>query len=498
MVAQVSTVSFQGVEVVTVKAQVQICAGVPAFAIVGLPDKSVAESRERIRGALESIGLSMPARHITVNLSPAAVQKEGTHYDLPVVLALLEIMGIIDPGTLEGYYALGELNLDASIQPVPGVMPAAMTALKEGKSLICPYDSATEATWLEGLDVVAAPGILSLLNFFKGQQVLDPPKARIIKKKESSMDFQDIKGQQTSKRVLEIAAAGGHNVLMTGPPGSGKSMMAERLSTILPPMTPEEALELSMIYSVAGLLSGGTLMSDRPFRAPHHSASLPALVGGGIRAKPGEITLAHRGVLFLDELPEFARNTLESLRQPLEAKKVVVSRANAHYTYPASFQLIAAMNPCPCGYLGDEGRQCMRAPRCGQLYLEKLSGPFLDRMDLFVDVQALPFQELAQAPKGESSQTILSRVLQAHAFQSAQGRKELNRDLPASSMQSTCPLDKEAENLLLHAAEKWHLSARSCHRIMRVARTIADLGSCITIKSAHMAEALSYRLRTAF
>ena len=496
MVSKVKTVAFQGIDVLKVDVQVQITHGLVAFPIVGLADKAVAESKERIRGAIQAIGLSIPGRRITVNLAPAAVQKEGSHYDLPVALGLLEVMGILPPDLLGDYYVLGELGLDGSIQPVPGVLPAAITALREGKSLICPYASATEATWVEGLHVVAVPSLLALLNFFKGHQVLDPPRVSLAPLKKKTVDLQDIRGQAIAKRVLEITAAGGHNLLMSGPPGAGKSMLAERLITLLPPLRPEEALELSMIYSVSGLLKEGRLLSERPFRAPHHSASLPALVGGGMRAKPGEVTLAHHGVLFLDELPEFSRHTLESLRQPLEARRVVVARVNGHHTYPAKFQLIAAMNPCPCGYLGDPKRTCAKAPRCGKTYLEKLSGPLLDRIDLHVDVGAVTFGGHDGGKVGESSATVLERVMAARQRQYERLHPlgiSTNSDIPASLLEEICHLSMDARGLLEGAAEKWRLSLRSCHRILRVARTIGDLARDHTVSTPHMQEALSYR-----
>ncbi len=495
MAARVASVAFQGIDVLKIDVQVQITSGVVAFPMVGLPDKAVAESKERIRGALQAIGLSLPSRRITVNLAPAAVQKEGSHYDLPIALAILGVMGILPQDVLDDYYVLGELGLDGSIQPVPGVLPAAMTAFKDGKSLICPYASAREATWVDGLHVVAVPDLMTLLNFFKGHQVLDPPHATLPSFKKNTLDLQDIRGQSIPKRALEIAAAGGHNMIMSGPPGSGKSMLAERLMTILPSLTAEEALELSMIYSVAGLLSDGGLLSQRPFRSPHHSASLPALVGGGMRAKPGEVTLAHHGVLFLDELPEFARHTLEALRQPLEARKVVVARVNGHHTYPAKFQLIGAMNPCPCGYLGDPARTCIKAPRCGKFYLDRLSGPLLDRVDLHVEVGAVSFGDNTGV-LGESSAAVLDRVVAARMLQS----KRLdalggvtNSDIPAAMVEEVSNLSKDARGLLEKAADRWRLSLRSCHRILRVARTIADLARDNAVGTPHMQEALSYR-----
>src|SRR6266850_6030155 len=354
MVQRVTTVAFEGIEARAVDVQVQVAPGLPAFAIVGLPDKAVSEARERVRSALIASGLALPARRITVNLAPADLPKEGSHYDLPIALGLMAAIGAIPPDALSGHTVLGELGLDGSIAAVAGVLPAAIGANARGEGLICPAACGPEAAWASPeIQIIAARSLIQLANHFKGTQVLTRPQPKIRAFEGALVDLQDIKGQESAKRALEVAAAGGHNLLMVGPPGAGKSMLAARLPGILPPLEPAEALELGMIRSVAGGLRGGELSRERPFRDPHHSASLPALVGGGPRARPGEISLAHQGVLFLDELPEFSRAALEALRQPLETGRVSVARANSHVTYPARVQLIAAMNPCRCGHFAE-------------------------------------------------------------------------------------------------------------------------------------------------
>ncbi|HMA14589.1 MAG TPA: YifB family Mg chelatase-like AAA ATPase, partial [Kiloniellaceae bacterium] len=413
MVARITTVAFAGVEVLDIDVQVQTGSGLPNFMVVGLPDKAVAESRERVRGALAAMGLSLPPKRITVNLAPADLQKEGSHFDLPIALGLLIAMGVLPGDELAGYTALGELSLDARVSPVAGVLPAAIHALSCGRGLICPAAQGGEAAWAEGLDILAPGSLLALINHFKGSQVLSPPRPALEEAAVNDLDLKDIKGQESAKRALEVAAAGGHNLLMAGPPGAGKSMLAARLPGILPPLTPAEALEVSMIHSVAGSLNGGKLLRRRPFRDPHHSASLPALAGGGLRAKPGEISLAHLGVLFLDELPEFQRGALEALRQPMETGRVTVARANAHVTYPARVQLVAAMNPCRCGYLDDPGRACARAPRCAADYQAKISGPLFDRIDLHIDVPAVAAVDLSLPPPAKGSAEVGARVAAA-------------------------------------------------------------------------------------
>ena len=500
MTARIATVAFAGVEVLDIDVQVQMGSGLPAFTLVGLPDKAVAESRERVRAALTALGLALPPKRITVNLAPADLQKEGSHFDLPIALGLLTAMGVLPGEELAGYVALGELSLDARISPVAGVLPAAIHALTRERGLICPAAQGGEAAWAEGLDILAPATLLALVNHFKGSQVLSPPRPAAENVEAGGPDLKDIKGQESAKRALEVAAAGGHNLLMAGPPGAGKSMLAARLPGILPPLSPAEALEVSMIHSVAGSLSEGRLLRQRPFRDPHHSASLPALAGGGLRAKPGEISLAHLGVLFLDELPEFQRGALEALRQPLETGRVSVARANAHVTYPARVQLVAAMNPCRCGYLDDPGRACARAPRCAADYQAKISGPLFDRIDLHVDVPAVSAADLSLPPPAEGSAQVAARVAEARARQSArfaklseEARPRTNAEADGQLLEEIAAPDAVGRKLLTQAAEALKLSARGYHRVLRVARTLADLEGVESVRRPHIAEALTYR-----
>lgn len=502
MVSRVTTVCFHGIDVSAIDVQVQVSSGLPAFLLVGLPDKAVTESRERVRSALYAMGLALPPKRILVNLAPADVQKEGSHYDLPIALALLSALGAIPGDILEEYIVLGELALDGRITAVTGSLSAAIYALNREKGLICPEACGGEAAWGGSSHVLAPRDLVQLVNHFKGTQVLSSPEPKLQEVPPQALTLRDIKGQETAKRALEIAAAGGHNLLMMGPPGSGKSMLASRLPSILPPLEAQEALEVSMIHSLAGRLEEGRLIRQRPFRDPHHSASMPALVGGGVRAHPGEISLAHHGVLFLDELPEFSRPALEALRQPLETGKIVIARANSHIAYPAQFQLIAAMNPCRCGYLDDVERACRRAPLCGQDYQMKISGPLWDRIDLQVDVSAIKVQDLQGEPSGERSETVLKRVKQARAFQKERLKKHvnlentpLNAQIDSSLLTAFVKLSPEGHKLLSQALETLKLSARSYHRILRVSRTLADLEASEEVKKGHIAEALSYRYR---
>ena len=502
MVARIATVSFQGFRAREVDVQVQISPQAQGFHIVGLPDKAVAESRERVRSALDAIGLGLPYKRITVNLSPADLPKEGSHYDLPIALALLTAMDVLPADRMAGFSALGELALDGQIAPVAGVLPAGVAAAEAGRGLICPAACGGEAAWAGDMEILAARDLLAIVNHFKGTQLLQSPERGRIETDAGGPDLRDIKGQESAKRALEIAAAGGHNLLMMGPPGSGKSMLAARLPGLLLPLSPHEALEVSMIRSLAGELTEGTLSRRRPFRKPHHSTSTPALVGGGLRVRPGEISMAHRGVLFLDELPEFPRPALEALRQPLETAEAVVARANAHVTYPARVQLVAAMNPCRCGHLDDAERACSRAPKCAGDYQAKISGPLMDRIDLVIDVPAVSATDLALPPAAEGSDTVAERVLEARRIQWNRGKllqieARTNAEVDGEALLAVATPDAAAQSLLTEAAERLRLSARGYTRVIRVARTIADLACAEVISRPHIAEALTYRRRSA-
>lgn len=510
MVAHVATVAFQGIEARTVDVQVQLMSGLPAFTIVGLPDKAVGESRERVKSALVASGLSLPAKRVVVNLAPADLPKEGSHFDLPIALGVMIAMGVLPSDAFDDFVVLGELSLDGSIEPVAGVLPAAMAANQIGRGLLCPYASGSEAAWAGAdMDVLAPRNLTQINNHIAGSQILSRPNAAMAGRTESSVDLSDIKGQEAAKRALEIAAAGGHNLLMIGPPGAGKSMLASRLPTILPALSPPELLEVSMIASIAGELDNGKLSDARPFRTPHHSASMAAMVGGGMRARPGEAALAHHGVLFLDELPEFTPQVLDSLRQPLETGETIIARANHRVKYPAKFQLVAAMNPCRCGMAGEPGHTCRRGPRCVTDYQGRLSGPFLDRVDLRLDVPAVSAIDLLDPGKAEKSAEVASRVTRARSLQheryqalmapAADGGSTATNNATASPalIEKVLELDREGRGLLRDAADKFSLSARAYHRILKVSRTLADLEGVRDVARIHIAEAISYRAMNA-
>ncbi|GAB5469266.1 MAG: YifB family Mg chelatase-like AAA ATPase [Rhodospirillales bacterium] len=501
MVARVATVAFHGIEVVDVDVQVQVSAGLPSFTVVGLPDKAVAESRERVRGALTALGLALPPKRIVVNLAPADLLKEGSHFDLPIALALLTAIGVLPAEEIGSSLALGELALDGRLAPVTGVLPAAIHAAARELSLICPAAQGGEAAWASGIEVLAPASLLALVNHMKGSQVLSPPEPKVADSGLAGLpDLKDVKGQESAKRALEIAAAGGHNLLMMGPPGSGKSMLAKRLPGLLPSLAPAEALEVSMIHSVAGTLADGAILRQRPFREPHHSASLAALAGGGMRVKPGEISLAHLGVLFLDELPEFHRAALEALRQPLESGTITIARANSHVSYPARVQLVAAMNPCRCGHLDDPEQACGRAPRCALDYQAKISGPLFDRIDLVVEVPGVAAADLSLPPPREGSAEVAARVAAARALQRARFEAlglslRCNAELEGEVLDRVAAPEAAARDLLRDAAERMKLTARGYHRLLKVARTLADLAGSEQVGRAEIAEALSYRRR---
>lgn len=501
MAVRVQTVAFRGIEAVPVDVQVQIAPGMPGFAIVGLPDKAVAESRERVRAALIASGLSLPPKRITINLAPADLPKEGSHYDLPIALGLMIALGAVPGDAVAGHVVIGELALDGRLTPVSGTLPAAIDAAARDMGIICPADCGSEAAWAgEDLDIIAPPSLLALINHLAGTQLTARPQP---KKREADAilpDLGEIRGQEVARRALEVAAAGGHNLLMIGPPGAGKSMLASRLPSILPALNPRELLDVSMIQSIAGELAGGRLSDRRPFRAPHHSASMAALVGGGLKVRPGEVSLAHNGVLFLDELPEFAPAVLDSLRQPLESGEAVIARANARVAYPARFQLIAAMNPCKCGMAGTPGHTCRRGDRCAADYQGRVSGPFLDRIDLRIDVPAVSATDMIAPNRSEPSEAVARRVAAARRVQAERYRQlgvpgtYTNAAASSSLIEQVADPDAESRDLLVKAAEKFSLSARAYHRVLKVARTLADLAGAETVARPHIAEALSYRL----
>ncbi|MCC0069677.1 MAG: YifB family Mg chelatase-like AAA ATPase [Rhodobacteraceae bacterium] len=498
MVARTYTVAFEGVEARIVEVQCSVAAGMPAFAVVGLPDKAVSEARDRVRAALTAMSIALPSKRITVNLSPADLPKEGSHFDLPIALALLAAIDILPREEVEGTVALGELSLDGRLVPVIGALPAAMAAAEEERTLLCPKACGPEAAWVGATPVIAAATLAEVLRHFTGAAPITPANPGEVRTDPARRDLRDVKGQERAKRALEIAAAGRHHLLMVGTPGSGKSMLAARIPGILPPLTAAEALETSMIHSLSGLLDEGGISRTRPFREPHHTASMAAIVGGGRGAKPGEISLAHNGVLFLDEFPEFPRTVLETLRQPIETGEVVVARANAHIRYPCRFLLVAAANPCKCGYLSDPARACAKVPLCGEDYLGRISGPLMDRIDLRVEVPPVAYTDLDLPESGESSAAVAERVAAARAVQAARfsdhADMRVNADAEGRILEEIASPDSDGRELLARVAERFGLSARGYHRILRVARTIADLAGSADVRKPHVAEAVSYRL----
>ncbi len=498
MVTRTYTVAFEGITARMVEVQCAVTAGLPSFAIVGLPDKAVSEARERVRAAMTAMSIALPSKRITINLSPADVLKVGSHFDLPIALALLAALEIVPAEDVENTVALGELSLDGSLIQVIGALPAAMAAAEHDRALLCPKACGAEAAWVGATQVLAAGSLTEVVRHYTGQSPLSPAVAGEVTRENHSRDMRDVKGQERAKRALEIAAAGRHHVLMTGSPGSGKSMLAARLPGILPPLNATEALETSMIHSLSGLLDEGGISRERPFREPHHTASMAAIVGGGRGAKPGEISLAHNGVLFMDEFPEYPRAVLETLRQPIETGEVVVARANAHVRYPCRFMLVAAANPCKCGYLADPSRACARVPLCGEEYLSRISGPLMDRFDLRIDVPPVAYSDLDLPEAGDSSAEMAARISAAREVQSARFNAHpdirVNADAEGGVLEEIATPDDEGRTLLLKVAERFGLSARGYHRVLRVARTIADLEGVEDVRKHHVAEAVSFRL----
>ena len=458
----------------------------------------MSEARERVRSALSSMAIALPSKRITINLSPADLPKIGSHFDLPIAVALLAALEIIPADDAEKTVALGELSLNGNLVPVLGALPAAMAAASEDRTLLCPYACGPEAAWVGTANVIAARTLADVIRHYNGQSVIAPSRPGEVTQAAQARDLSEVKGQERAKRAIEIAAAGRHHLLMVGSPGSGKSMLAARIPGILPPLTPSEALETSMIHSVSGLLDEGGISRERPFREPHHTASMAAIVGGGRGAKPGEISLAHNGVLFMDEFPEFPRTVLETLRQPIETGEVVVARANAHVKYPCRFMLVAAANPCKCGYLTDPARACSRAPICGEDYMGRISGPLMDRFDLRVEVPPVAFTDLDLPQDGESSEVVRDRVKMARAAQATRyadvTHVRVNADAEGKVLEDFATPDAEGRALLTRVAERFGLSARGYHRVLRVARTIADLDGEADVRQPHVAEAVSYRL----
>lgn len=495
VVSKIKTCVFLGIEPIDVVVEVNIVNGYPVFNVVGLPDKAISEARERVRNAIVSLNLALPSRRITVNLTPADIEKEGSFLDLPIALGILMEMGILPQDVVDEYIVLGELSLDGKINYVSGVLPAAGRAMDKGLGIICPEENGSEALWIgEQLNILTPPNLLSLINHLKGIQLLSRPQHKKELPKPNYPDLADVVGQEQAKRALEIAASGGHNLLFIGPPGTGKSMLAKRVPSILPDLTTEEILEINMINSVAGLTKNGELITYRPYMDPHHSLSMPAMVGGGTKPRPGQVSLAHRGVLFLDELPEFQRPVLDSLRQPIEDGEITIARANSSITFPACFQLIAAMNPCRCGHLMDERRRCSRAPSCAKEYQARISGPLLDRIDITIEVPRIDIFDKSLA-KGETSKEVKKRVVRTRKIQQERygTPKITNATAMGDLFDKHTKLDMESEQEMRRAMTSYGMSMRGYTKALKVARTIADMAECSNIKKEHLLEALRYR-----